>query len=134
MRGTSTNGGILQVSAQELNAVLGITRESTEIEKCHCTIFLLICIFKCCIEFWSTADPETRTCLVGLMCAQRHDPSCTKQAPPHQALPWGRIGCQSVTFLNIKREPPRTSNKSSAPPNTNLNIDRNTNPSTVASN
>lgn len=51
MRGTSATGGILQVSAQQLNAILGITRESTEIGKYYCTIFLLICIFKCCTEF-----------------------------------------------------------------------------------
>lgn len=129
MRGTSAKGGILQVSAQQLNAILGITRESMEIGKCHCTIVLLIFIFKCCMEFCSTADLETGTPLVGLTCTQRQDPSCMKQA--HQALPWGWIGCQRVTFLNTKTEPPRTGNKSSAPPNTNLNIDHNTNPSMV---
>lgn len=132
MRGTSAKGGILQVSAQQLNAILGITRESIEIGKCHCTTVLHICIFKCCMEVCSTEDLETGAPLVGLTCTQRQDPSCMKQVCPHQALPWGWIGCQQITFLNTKTEPPRTGNKSSAP-NTNLNIDHNTNPSMVPS-
>lgn len=75
MRGASAKGGILQVSAQQLNAILGITRESTKIGKCHCTIFLVILIFKCCMEFWSTADLEAGTRTVGLTCTQRQDPA-----------------------------------------------------------
>jgi len=41
----------------------------------------------------------------------------------------------SHTFLKINREPVRTNNKvsSSAPPNMNLNINHNTNPSMVLS-
>lgn len=88
MRGTSAKGGILQVSAQQLNVILGITRESMEIGKCHCTIFLLICIFKWCMEFFSTADLETGTLLVGLTCTQRQDPSCVKQTKHSLGMDW----------------------------------------------